>query len=147
MGWSTWCTNDLCGLRDKCTEHEIKKHANAMVEQGMSDLGYKWISLHYCWASTERDASGQLQATLSSFRGHEAFSGLRAFQRSISVLVHMHWHEDVKKNHAGTSGNYVTMMPTHSHRGVSTWLSAITATIRTTATKPLRGSSRSSPRP
>lgn len=25
MGWSTWCTNDLCGLRDKCSEFEVIK--------------------------------------------------------------------------------------------------------------------------
>jgi hypothetical protein len=23
MGWNTWCTQDLCGLLDRCTEKEV----------------------------------------------------------------------------------------------------------------------------
>eukprot|EP00605_Chrysophyceae_sp_TOSAG23-4_P001640 GSChrysophyteH1.ASY1.ANO1.1801.1 assembled CDS len=54
MGWSTWCTDDICGLLDICTEREIMKRADAMVEQGMDKLGYKWLFLDDCWAAKER---------------------------------------------------------------------------------------------
>lgn len=23
MGWNTWCTDDICGLIDRCTEAEV----------------------------------------------------------------------------------------------------------------------------
>jgi len=67
MGWSTWCTNDLCGMRDVCTEREVKKRADALVSQGMVQLGYNFIFLDDCWASTERDAEGRLQGDKDQF--------------------------------------------------------------------------------
>ena len=33
-GWTTWCTDDLCGLRDICTEREVEKRVEAMVNNG-----------------------------------------------------------------------------------------------------------------
>ena len=67
MGWSTWCTDDACGLLDICTEREIKKRADAMVEQGMDKLGYKWLFLDDCWASKSRDSEGRLQGQPQQF--------------------------------------------------------------------------------
>ena len=79
LGWSTWyveqrraifaltselhradplavpshrCTDDLCGLIDKCTQQEIQSIADAFVSTGMHDLGYEWLVLDDCW---ERD--------------------------------------------------------------------------------------------
>ena len=49
MGWSSWCTNDLCGIPDLCSEFEVRNKADAMVENGMRDLGYKWMLLDDCW--------------------------------------------------------------------------------------------------
>ena len=72
LGWSTWyveqrraifaltsklhradplavpshrCTDDLCGLIDKCTQQEIQSIADAFVSTGMHDLGYEWLVL------------------------------------------------------------------------------------------------------
>jgi ABC-type molybdate transport system substrate-binding protein len=45
MGWNTWCTDDLCGLIDHCTEKEVKSVADAMVSSGLADLGYTYVSL------------------------------------------------------------------------------------------------------
>jgi len=61
MGWSTWCTNDLCGIPDRCSEYEVRRKADAMVANGMVALGYKWILLDDCWSHTERDENGELQ--------------------------------------------------------------------------------------
>lgn len=41
---NTWCTDDLCGLIDKCTDSEIRSVADAMVAQGMDKLGYEYVS-------------------------------------------------------------------------------------------------------
>jgi len=79
MGWSTWCTNDLCGLRDKCTEWEVKKRADALVDQGLAEVGYKWLLLDDCWSDHERDADGNLQPA-----PHQFPSGIRPL---VSFLV------------------------------------------------------------
>ena len=67
MGWSTWCTRDICGLRDQCNAWEIKKRAHGLVDQGLAALGYKWLFLDDCWAETTRDAEGRLQGDLDHF--------------------------------------------------------------------------------
>lgn len=89
MGWSTWCTNDLCGLRDKCSEFEVRKRADALVDQGLSEFGYKWLLLDDCWADHDRDADGNLQPN-----PHQFPSGMKALADyihnkgvSIPVLV------------------------------------------------------------
>jgi alpha-galactosidase len=74
-GWSTWCTDDLCGLIDICTEKEIKKRADALVDSGLAELGYTWIFLDDCWASKERDNEGRLQPDAKQFpNGMKALS-------------------------------------------------------------------------
>ena len=49
LGWNTWCTQGKC-MYDVCDENEIKSIANAMLENGMFDLGYDYINLDDCWA-------------------------------------------------------------------------------------------------
>ncbi len=44
-GWNTWCTDDLCGALDVCTEKEVKSVVDAIVAQGLDKLGYKYINL------------------------------------------------------------------------------------------------------
>ena len=94
LGWSTWCTDDLCGLIDKCTQQEIQSIADAFVSTGMTKLGYKWLVLDVrwgvggwppapagamlsrtppatltqdCWAANTRTADGKLQADKEQF--------------------------------------------------------------------------------
>jgi hypothetical protein len=37
---------DACGLRDICTETEIKSVVDAIVDQGLDKLGYKFINMY-----------------------------------------------------------------------------------------------------
>ena len=67
LGWNTWCTDDFCGLLDLCFEEEIHEVADAMVSAGMVAAGYKVVMLDDCWASTERDANGDLQPDPARF--------------------------------------------------------------------------------
>jgi alpha-galactosidase len=107
-GWSTWCTDDLCGLIDICTEKEIKKRADALVESGLKDLGYTWIFLDDCWASKERDADGKLQGDLKQFP-----SGMKAladYVHSKGLYLSLYTcigTKTCKKNRPGSYGNYV----------------------------------------
>lgn len=108
MGWSTWCTNDLCGLRDKCTEWEVKKRADALVDQGLADLGYKWLLLDDCWADHERDANGNLQPAPKQFP-----SGMKSLADYIHGkglklgLYTCIGTQTCKKNRPGSYGHYV----------------------------------------
>lgn len=67
MGWNTWCTDDLCGLIDHCTETEVKSVADALVSSGLKDLGYTYVNLDDCWAAKERDDQGRLQGEPKQF--------------------------------------------------------------------------------
>ncbi len=44
-GRNTWCTDDACGIIDICTETEVKSVVDAIVAEGLHDLGYKYICL------------------------------------------------------------------------------------------------------
>lgn len=73
MGWNTWCTDDVCGLRDKCDEALIRSVADAMAAQGLHKLGYEYVNMDDCWSDTARNASGSLQPDPERFPG-----GMRA---------------------------------------------------------------------
>lgn len=60
MGWNTWCTEDLCGARDICTEKLVREIADAIVSQGLDKLGYQYVTMDDCWADTSRDVNGRL---------------------------------------------------------------------------------------
>ena len=76
MGWSSWCTGgtnpiepSFCNLlgHDPCSEEQVKQTADAIVESGMKDLGYEYVTLDDCWSSKSRDAQGNLQPESSKF--------------------------------------------------------------------------------
>lgn len=45
----------------------MRSIADAMVEQGMDTLGYKFVNLDDCWSTTARNATGHLVADPSKF--------------------------------------------------------------------------------
>eukprot|EP00027_Filamoeba_sp_ATCC50430_P015257 CAMPEP_0168565142 /NCGR_PEP_ID=MMETSP0413-20121227/13656_1 /TAXON_ID=136452 /ORGANISM="Filamoeba nolandi, Strain NC-AS-23-1" /LENGTH=400 /DNA_ID=CAMNT_0008596931 /DNA_START=26 /DNA_END=1228 /DNA_ORIENTATION=+ len=80
MGWSTWCTKSIECLDDWCSEREIHEIAEAMVKNGMKDLGYNYINLDDCWAG-DRDANGELTADPRRFP-----SGMKALADYVHSL-------------------------------------------------------------
>ena len=51
LGWSTWKTcGDRGCVHDYCDEMEVKEVAEAMIQNGMLDLGYEFVLLDDCWA-------------------------------------------------------------------------------------------------
>lgn len=62
MGWNTW--NTFAG---DISEDLIKETAEAMIENGMLNAGYRYIVLDDCWSAKERDAEGNLQADPAKF--------------------------------------------------------------------------------
>lgn len=85
LAWNTWCTvrfvfffdfflifflffdfqDGPCGS-DFCNEAEIVQIADAMVANGMRDLGYKYINLDDCWAGP-RLPNGTITADSTRF--------------------------------------------------------------------------------
>ncbi len=62
MGWSSWNT-----FRNHIDENLIMETAQAMVDSGLADAGYKYINLDDCWQSSMRDSDGKLQGDLGTF--------------------------------------------------------------------------------
>eukprot|EP00053_Salpingoeca_punica_P011449 m.102032 g.102032 ORF g.102032 m.102032 type:complete len:418 (-) comp15676_c0_seq1:288-1541(-) len=67
MGWNTWCTEDLCGARDVCTEELIMSTADGIVAQGLDKLGYTYLNMDDCWSANTRNATGHLQPNAKQF--------------------------------------------------------------------------------
>ncbi|GIF78389.1 glycoside hydrolase family 27 protein [Asanoa siamensis] len=68
MGWNTWNTFG-CNI----SEALIRQTADALVANGMRDLGYRYVVVDDCWFNPDRDAQGNLQAHPTRFP-----SGMRA---------------------------------------------------------------------
>ncbi|WP_243705963.1 RICIN domain-containing protein [Micromonospora sp. KC721] len=57
MGWNTWNTFG-CNINETL----IRQMADAIVNHGLRDLGYKYVVVDDCWFNPNRDAQGNLQA-------------------------------------------------------------------------------------
>ncbi|MEO3813173.1 lectin [Sphaerisporangium sp. B11E5] len=62
MGWNTWNTFG-CNINEAL----IKQTADALVNNGMRDLGYQYVVVDDCWMNSTRDSAGNLQANSSRF--------------------------------------------------------------------------------
>ncbi len=68
MGWNSW-NRFGCNI----DEGLIRSTADAMVNTGLRDAGYKYVNIDDCWMAGSRDAQGRLQADPTRFPG-----GIRA---------------------------------------------------------------------
>lgn len=64
MGWNSWNKFQI-----DVDERLIKETAEAMVESGMKDAGYRYVVIDDGWEAKERDASGDLAADTERFPG------------------------------------------------------------------------------
>ncbi|AVT28359.1 alpha-galactosidase [Plantactinospora sp. BC1] len=62
MGWNSWNTFG-CNINETL----IRQMADAMVANGMRELGYRYVVVDDCWMDPNRDAQGELQASPSRF--------------------------------------------------------------------------------
>jgi hypothetical protein len=77
MGWNSWNHFRCYGIN----EQVIKETADAMVENGMKDAGYKYVIIDDCWQAFSRDANGDLQANPKRFP-----SGIKALADYVHQL-------------------------------------------------------------
>lgn len=55
MGWNSWNT-----FRCDVSAELIKNTADAIVQLGLRDLGYRYVNIDDCWQASERDAQGHV---------------------------------------------------------------------------------------
>lgn len=53
MGWNSWCSDWMCGS-DVCGDTEVRTIAQAMIKNGMKDIGWNRINLDDCWEACWR---------------------------------------------------------------------------------------------
>lgn len=119
MGWSSWCTNDLCGIPDLCSEFEVRNKADAMVESGMTALGYTWMLLDDCWSAHDRDENGELQPMPDFFPSGMAALADYLHERGMKLgLYSCVGVETCKRNRPGSYGHFETDANTFAKWGV-----------------------------
>jgi alpha-galactosidase len=64
MGWNSW-NRFHCDINERL----IRETADAMVESGMRDAGYRYVNIDDCWEAPARDANGDLVADSTRFPG------------------------------------------------------------------------------
>ena len=72
LGWSSWdalAAGADHPVRDFCDEVTVKAAADAYIEAGLYDAGYRHLHLDDCWAATERTAAGNIQPDPARFPG------------------------------------------------------------------------------
>mmetsp|Transcript_11772 Transcript_11772/g.14224 ORF Transcript_11772/g.14224 Transcript_11772/m.14224 type:complete len:428 (+) Transcript_11772:68-1351(+) len=107
MGWNTWCTDDICGLIDRCTESEVHSVADAISSNGMKELGYEYINLDDCWADSSRDENGKLQGQPKQFPS--GMKSLADYVHSKGLKLGLYTcvgTETCKKHRPGSYGHF-----------------------------------------
>jgi alpha-galactosidase len=101
------CTNDLCGIRDRCSEFEVRNIADAMVSQGLIEFGYSWLLLDDCWSDHQRDANGNLQPNPYQFPSGMPALADYLHERNLKLgLYTCVGTETCKKNRPGSYGYF-----------------------------------------
>ena len=62
MGWNSWNT-----FTEDINEEMIMQTADAMVEKGLLEAGYEYLTIDDCWSEKKRDENGMLVADRKKF--------------------------------------------------------------------------------
>ena len=72
LGWSSWdalAAGADHPVRDFCDTVSVKAAADAYIETGLYDAGYRHLHLDDCWAGKQRNATGFIQPDPTRFPG------------------------------------------------------------------------------
>ncbi len=78
LGWNSWNTFG-CDI----TEELIRSQADALVESGLRDSGYRYVVVDDCWGADHRAADGSLQADPQRFPSGMAALGRYLHDRGL----------------------------------------------------------------
>ena len=122
MGWSSWNT-----FRNHIDQDLIMETAQAVVDSGLADAGYKFINLDDCWQSSMRDSDGKLQGDLGTFS-----RGIPQLIKDINSLglkvVYIHQTVPIPARIYLPLSVKRTWMQKHLHHGAVNFLNMISAT-------------------
>jgi alpha-galactosidase len=98
MGWNSW--NQFgCNV----SARRVLETADAMVESGMRDAGYRYINIDDCWSLAERDADGNLQHATNFPEGIAAIADY-VHERGLKLGIYGDRGTATCAGRAGSSG-------------------------------------------
>lgn len=98
MGWNSW--NQLgCGVNAQ----RVMDTADAMVDSGMRDAGYRYINIDDCWSLSERDVDGNLQPAANFGDGIAAIADY-VHERGLKLGIYGDRGTATCAGRAGSSG-------------------------------------------
>ena len=98
MGWNSWNT-----FGRHLTEELVLQTADAMVANGMHDLGYSYINIDDFWQLPERGANGHLQIDKSKFPHGIKYVADYLHQRGFKLGI---YSDAANKTCGGVCGSY-----------------------------------------
>lgn len=98
MGWNSWNT-----FGRHLTEELVLQTADAMVVNGMRDLGYSYINIDDFWQLPERGANGHLQIDKSKFPHGIKYVADYLHQRGFKLGI---YSDAADKTCGGVCGSY-----------------------------------------
>ena len=113
MGWNSWCTAgaggrppSVCNLvgADPCSSAQVREIADAIVDQGLREVGYRYVALDDCWSATTRTPEGELQPDRSKFP--EGMAALADHLHNRSLLFGLYTCVGTKTCKGGRPGSY-----------------------------------------
>ena len=123
-GWSTWCTDDVCGLLDLCFESEVRAVADALSSPPLAALNFSLILLDDCWSDTVRSPTGELQPDPARFpSGIPALVSYLAARKLALGLYTCAGTQTCKYKRPGSAGHYTQDAQTLTEWGVR-WIKA-----------------------
>src|SRR3990172_6493444 len=78
LGWNSWNR-----FQTRIDERLVRETAEAIVETGMRDAGYRYVVIDDGWESPERDANGDLTADAERF--HSGIAALADHVHSLGL--------------------------------------------------------------
>ncbi len=113
MGWNSW----NC-FRCDITEDAIRAVADAAVEIGLRDAGYRYINLDDGWMAQERDEDGNLQADPARFpAGIEALAEY-VHRRGLQLGIYADAGSKTCAGYPGSQGNFARDIGTFAAWGI-----------------------------
>lgn len=98
MGWNSWNT-----FGAHLNEELLLQTADAMVENGMRDLGYSYINIDDFWQLPERGANGHLQIDKTKFPRGIKYVADYLHQRGFKLGI---YSDAAEKTCGGVCGSY-----------------------------------------
>ena len=96
----------VCNLvgADPCSSAQVREIADAIVDQGLDKLGYRYVALDDCWSAKTRTVDGKLQPESTKFP--EGMAALAEYLHNRSLLFGLYTCVGTTTCKGGRPGSY-----------------------------------------